>query len=123
MAADAYKGVVTLEYLTRSGKGWARSGRTQQFRFSADDVAGNKLSFDGTGETNITIAEPAILADISTTEDGADTVAIEMFENGVQSPYVWLIANLLNTTPQPHILPGSRPVLKPGLKYQFFQRA
>lgn len=123
MAADAYKGVVTLEYVRPTKGGWQRTGQTQQFSFSADDVAGNKLTFDGTGATDFILPMPAVVTDISTTEDGADTTRLELFLNGMQTAYTWLIANLLNTVPQPHILPGARPIIPAGVRAQVFQRA
>lgn len=112
MAATAYKGNLTFR---------GRSGQTYTVPFDADDIVGARIDFPQTGTEHYQTPEEVQLVDIVTTEDGEDTSRIELYVNGMQTSWAWLLGQVVATIPAPRLL--AYPRIAAGATVQFFQRA
>lgn len=121
MVADPYSGVITLKGVRLTKSGLAYTGEVWTMPFTADDVAGNRLSFPQTGETNFRPSANVVIDDITTTEDGADTSRLELYVDGAQTPYNFMLGQLLATVPQPHVI--AKPAIAARSLVQLYQRA
>lgn len=123
MAADAFAGTMLFKEVIRNQKGQVIGyGRTDIQPFTADDVAGNKLTFTKTNTTEYRPPFECDLLDIVVTEDGADTTRGELYVDGNQTSYSWLWPLLLGTNQQ-RVHAAAAPRIAARASCQFFQRA
>lgn len=87
MVADAFVGLLTFKQIVRNKGGLAYGPGELTVPITADDVAGNKLTFPQTGETGYRPPFDCQLVDVSNAEDGNDTTRWEIYMNGMQTQY------------------------------------
>lgn len=120
MAADAFVGVLTFKEVVRTKNGYAYGPGELMVPITADDVAGNKLTFPQTGETNYRPPFACQLVDVSNAEDGNDTTRWEVFVNGMQTVYSIPLGITAGANKPP--LPA-KPIFAANAMIQIFQRA
>lgn len=113
MVADTFKGLLTFRGV--------RSGANYLIPIDADDVAGNRIDFPQTGLEHWTPPEDVDLIDIVNTEDGADTTRWELYVNGMQTSYSFVLGSLVATVPLPRL--AAHPRIAANSTVQLYQRA
>lgn len=126
MAAVPYAGTVRVRRLTNNGRG-SPTGPPVHLRFSADDVDGNAVTFDGLNdEASFTVPLSGyIIEDFTLRGAGEDTDSLNL-RKGTSQTDVFLDNDLLADTSTDRAsrlqgLLGER--LEPGARYSFVQQA
>jgi len=88
MAAAAFKGIITIQYM---------DGDVQQEAFSASDVSNAFTTFDSSGLTFFNTRKRGVIADISLSAAGTDTNKLRLFLNNKDSGISYLNAGIVAT--------------------------
>lgn len=123
MVADPYSGAATLKGVRIDPKTrqLVYTGQVETVPFTADDVAGNRLTFTTTNETGYRPSFDCVIDDITTTEDGADTTRLELQVDGKATGINYMLGGLVASVPQPHIT--AKPPIAARSLIQLYQRA
>lgn len=93
------------------------------YRLTADDVANNFAlnSQDGLAFVTLPGGGPYAISDIFATEDGADTTSVELYVNGLQSPFRWSLLSISSAANVNRV--GAPPVISGGKRIALKQLA